>query len=226
MTSAQLLRAVVRRWYVVLVGLLAIAATCAVEARAQGVFWTQVDVVFLVPASTHAPNTLEATSQSLISTAGIVAIRVNDGQRETALSSSSVSLVGEGIYDGRSVRLPNSGGQWVDNFTRPVLDVQVSGPTHDGVVAELEATLADIQRELDVLQIQGGADQYNRISTQLAPTSAVIYLIAPQVRRAMAVTAILGSLLTLLTVAVVDRQLLRRRAPRPATAHLLVPEPS
>jgi hypothetical protein len=222
-TAGGALRALRRRWYVVLAGLLVTLLVCASETRAHGVFWTQVDVVFLIPPSTHAPNTLEASSSSLISTAGIVAIRVNQGKRATPLSSANVSLVGEGIFDGRSVQLPNTGGQWADNFSRPVLDVQVTGATYAAVKAELAATLADIQSELDRLQIAAGADQFNRITTQSAPTTPEILVIPPQRRRAVAATLAVGTLLTLVGAVTVDGVLRRRSAARrqPVAPHVL-----
>lgn len=209
MTATDVLGAIRRRWYVAVAGLLVVALACVGAQRAQGVFWTQVDVVFLVPQSARNPNSLEVTSQSLISTAGVVALRVNDGKKSSALSSSSVSLVGEGIRDGHSVRLPNAGGQWADNYTRPVLDVQVVGPSREAVHAELNVLLEQIQSTLDELQVSGGADEFNRITTQYAPTSPVVYFISTQAKRAMMAILLLGFLLTLAAVVGVDRIAMR-----------------
>jgi len=214
MTAADVLAAARRRWYVLVAGVLAVAMLCFEAQHSEGVFWTQVDVVFLVPQSAHNPNSLEVTSQSLISTAGVVALRVNDGKAASALSSSSVSLVGEGIREGHSVRLPNAGGQWADNYTRPVLDVQVVGSSRDEVHAQLDVLLGQIQSTLDELQISGGADEFNRITTQYAPSSPVIFFIATQAKRAMVAIVLLGSLVTLAAIVVVDRLLSRRQGRR------------
>ncbi|KRD42979.1 hypothetical protein ASE38_01425 [Cellulomonas sp. Root930] len=218
MTAYDALGAARRRWYVVVGGLVAIAILCFGAQNSAGVYWTQVDVVFLIPQSARNPNSLEVTSQSLISTAGVVALRVNHGETASALSSSSVSLVGEGIRDGHSVRLPNAGGQWADNYTRPVLDVQVVGPSRDDVRAELDALLAQIQSTLDDLQISGGADEFNRITTQYAPSSPVISFIATQAKRAIVAIVLLGSLLTLAAVVLVDGVVGRRARRRAALA--------
>jgi hypothetical protein len=198
------------------VGLLVVLAAGGASLRAPGVWWTQVDVVFLAPTSARYPNSLEVTSASLISTAGVVERRVNAGRVPTAVSSSSVSLVGEGIRDGYSVRLPNAGGQWAENFSRPVLDVQVVGASRDVVAARLDILLAKIQTTLDELQVSGGADKFNLIITESAPRVPVQTFVGPRNKRAAAGIGVLGSLITLATVVAVDRVIPARSRQRPA----------
>lgn len=217
MTAADILAAMRRRWYVVALGVGWTAVGCLVVAASPGAYWAQVDVVFLAPQSARNPNTLEITSQSLISTAGVVAKRVNQGRDETALSSSSVSLVGEGITEGHSVRLPNAGGQWADNYTRPVLDVQAVGGTPEAARETLDTLVAEVRQTLDELQIQGGADRFNRIVAEPAPSSPVVHHIGTQRARAMLGTAALGGALTLGAVVLIDRAALGRRSAQPGT---------
>ncbi len=216
MTAVDVLGAIRRRWYVAVVGLLVVLAAGGASLSAPGVWWTQVDVVFLAPTSARYPNSLEVTSASLISTAGVVERRMNAGRVPTALSSSSVSLVGEGIRDGYSVRLPNAGGQWAENFSRPVLDVQVIGASRDAVAARLDFLLAKIQSTLDELQVAGGADKFNRIITESAPPMPVQAFVSPRNKRAAAGIGVLGSLITLAAVIAVDRVTASRSRQRPA----------
>ena len=42
-----------------------------------------------------------------------------------------MTLVDQGVYDGAQIRQPNYGGQWSNNFTEPVLEVQASGASPD-----------------------------------------------------------------------------------------------
>jgi hypothetical protein len=127
------------------------------------------------------------------------------------------------------VRLPNAGGQWADNFNRPVLDVQVVGPTRDAVKADLDALLAEIDAELARLQDDAGVAPAFRVTTQHAPTSPVIQYVGAQATRAMAGVAIVGLALTTLVAVGWDRLALKRsrlRARRSSVPAATAPEPA
>ena len=207
MTVMGVLLAARRRWWVVVVGLLATALACAAVGRAPGSYWTQVDVVFLAPASARYPNALEVTSQSVIATAGVVSHRVDDGADVTQLASSGTSLVGLGVREGQAVRLPNSGGQWAENFERPVLDVQVVGPTAADVQQRAVALLERIELALADLQDEAGVEPASRIVIDLAPRVPVVQHIGARSTRATAVSLALGLLLTLAAVLTADKRL-------------------
>lgn len=216
MTAADMLSAARRRWYVVVIGALLVVVGVVLCQRAPAVWWTQVDVVFLGPSSELHPNSLGTSSQSLISTAGVVQLRVQAGRPGAAMSGSSVSLVGEGIRDGASVRLPNAGGQWADNFDRPVLDVQVVGPSRDEVEARAADLVAQIAATLEELQTAAGADAEHRIVVESAPRVPVVSAVTPQPRRAAVAVVALGGILTAVAVAATDAALLARTRRRVA----------
>jgi len=205
MTAWDVLGALRRRWYVAILGAVVIVAACAQFQQAQGVYWCQVDLVFLAPQSARNLNTLGTTSESLISTAGVVANAVNGGKHTAALSSPNVSLVGAGIRRGHWVRLPSVGGQWAKNFDRPVLDVQVAAASEADVRAQVEQLTSEIRRTLDTLQAHSGAGKSDRIFIERAPQAPVVAYVATQSKRAMAGAALLGSLLTLAAVVLSDR---------------------
>ena len=53
-TAVQLLRILGRRWYVLLLVAVITAVSILLIHRVPGVYWTQVDVVFLPPKSANA----------------------------------------------------------------------------------------------------------------------------------------------------------------------------
>lgn len=210
MTVGSLLRAMVRWWYVLLAGVLATVIGGVVVLRHEGVYWSQVDVVFLAPQSARYPNKLTTSTNDLISLAGIVE-RIISQSEDARTASSATTLVGQGIYDGYSIRLPDSGGQWAHNFERQVLDVQVAGPSAADVRARQDEVLELIDSTLVELQDQAGVAGSNRVTAQKASEIPNIYYRPGEPRRALAMTAVLG---TGVTLAIIGHLELRRRRHR------------
>src|SRR6266536_3608783 len=84
-------------------------------ADKPGVYWAQVDVLFLPPVNGLYPNTLLNNSGGLITLAGVVGKMVDPDSTSARVVSPTVRLVNQGIRHGDSVTLPNDGGQWADN---------------------------------------------------------------------------------------------------------------
>lgn len=198
MTSENVAAALLRRWYVTLAGVsLMIGAIFALSTN-PGVYSTQADVLFLAPKSAQFPNPIEATSESLIATAGLVAHMANGVKAESPTASSGVTLTGEGIRKGYSIRLPNSGGQWASNFDRPVLVVQVAGPTEAWVRSTLATQIDKINNSLYALQKADRIPTRNLITTSSTPRLAKVEYSKGDPKRAVAALILLGSALTAL----------------------------
>ncbi|GHS87624.1 hypothetical protein AGMMS50218_09900 [Actinomycetota bacterium] len=210
MTLGSILGALRRNWSMAALGLLFTVAVLSGVLRTAPTYWAQVDVVFLAPASAANPNVLKVESRSLTATAGLIEREVNKGREKPAVSSSSVSLVGEGVRDGYSIRLPNSGGQWAYNFERPVLDVQVTGPDVADVRRRTTAAVDLIADTLRDRQLADGVAEENMITVETAPATAVVYEFAGDSRRAGVVVLALGTFLTVWLVTLWDRWSLRR----------------
>ena len=73
MTTRLLLVILARRWAVALVGLVLTMGALVHVEQSHGLYWSQVDVVFLAPASARTPNRIEETTGSVIALAGVVA---------------------------------------------------------------------------------------------------------------------------------------------------------
>lgn len=214
----DLLVASARRWYVVLAGLVLTVGVLLLVHQTPGVYATQTNVVFLAPVTPHTPNTISSPTSGVISTAGLVERIVNKGV-EKSPTSGSVALAGQGIDHGYSIELPNAGGQWAENFNRPVLQVQVTGPSADGVRAELARLLGQIETVTRDVQTEAGVQERLLITTQVSPSDPGVGYHQGHRPMALAVTALLGMVLTGLAVWAVDGLLLRRarRAVEPGT---------
>jgi hypothetical protein len=221
-TSYDLIVVLRRRWYVVAVGLALLAGTLHVVATRPGVYWTQVDVVVLAPKSARYPNVIEQTSASLIAMAGLVEREVNEGAHAPATASASVTLAGEGVRDGSSVTMPNSGGQWAADFSRPVIDVQVVGPSEATVRRRLAVLVGRIERTLAARQAADHVPPVSRITASSSPTSAAVMHLEGSTKKALAATLLLGGALVAAAAVGADLLLTNRtrrvrvvRAPQP-----------
>lgn len=210
MTVEQVARALARRWYVVAIGLACTAVLMVAAMGRPGVYTTQVDVVFLAPANPVGANVLESSQDSLIYFAAIVATEVNDGRRAPRLSSATATLYGTGVRDGYSVALPNTGGQWANNFSRPVLDVQVVGPSAEQVRDRLQVILTRIDDVAAAHEREAGAPPITWISTELAPATPVVSYVSGQPRRGAMAIGVLGLAVTVLAAVRFDRARARR----------------
>lgn len=208
-----------RRWYVAGVGLLLTAALAAHVHAQTGLFWAQTDLVFLQPQSARYPNSIEVTSNSVIATAGLVATMLNGADARPSTASAGTSLAGEGVTTGYAVRMPDSGGQWAHNFTRPVLDIQVIGADQAKVTQIRDGLITRVGRILDQLQDADGVRQHDRITVSAAPGSIQIFRLQGKPMWAAGAALGVGIGCTLGAITWLDRLLLARRRRRNSAAH-------
>jgi hypothetical protein len=199
-----------RRWYVVVIGLLVTAAAAALIGLAPGVYWARTQVLLLGPPSESRPNKLDSNSEGLIATAGLIEHEMNVGLHPIPATSPDVTLLDEGVYDGEQVRLPNNGGQWATNFNQPVLDVQASGPSRAIVQQRIDGMVQEIEQILERRQDDAGVSPAHRITIALSPPEMQIRYVRGDAKRAVLVTGALGVSLTLSFVTLVDRRVATR----------------
>ncbi len=206
-TVWDLLHACRRMWIVVIVGMLATGGVALWVSDQRGVYFAQTDLVFLAPTSSRFPNSLNTASESLINTASIVKNRVDLGDDLRATSSASVTLVDDGIRDGTLVRLPNLGGQWANNFSQAVLDIQAVGETAEIVENRMRWMQSTIEDTLRQMQNDAGVAEVNRIHIQASPETVQLEYVQGRESRALVITLILGVGLTLGLVVFLDTRL-------------------
>lgn len=210
MTIWELVRVLLRRWPVVVVGLLATGAVAMGPAKGQSVVFSRTELAFLAPTNAHYPNALRTTSDAVIMTAGVIAKRISGPEPMTKFGSTEVTLIGQGIRDGWSLRLPDTGGQWAPNFATQVLVLEVVAPTKQEVERRQAALISRVQQELSSMQDGFGVAGQNKISVIEAPERSVSYSVTGDRHRASAMAALLGVGATTTAALLLDRGLGRR----------------
>jgi len=216
-TAWDVLVALARRWYFTFAGIAATVVGLMLVAPYPGVYWSQANVVFLAPQSIQRPNSLEFTSSGLISTAGYVEQIINAGVKRPE-TASPVTLIGQGVRNGHSIVLPNSGGQWAQNFDKAILNVQVTGPNAHIVESRLENLIERIRMTTQEIQDRDAVIPESRISTYVSPANPHVSYATGGRPSALAGAFVLGVGLTVFSVVGLDRIFARRQRPRPNTA--------
>ena len=209
LTIVDLVQILARRW-ALLLGLLLVTGLSAVHlSSAHIVYWSETDVRFVAPGPQNS-NSLLTTTDSVIATAGLIATEYNDSNPGPRLSSDDVSIVDAGILDGVLVRLPNAGGQWATNFNEPRLDVQASGSDPEEVRARAVAAVASIERLLRQHQQDAHVVKTELIVPHASPAVPIVAEAVGSRVRALVVTAVVGSALSIGLVLYLDQLMLRR----------------
>jgi hypothetical protein len=200
-----------RRWaaLVVALGLLLTAVITYRVVRKPGVFWAQANVIFLAPASSLYPNALVTNSDGVISLAGVVGKIVDPDAAAARVVSSTVRLANQGIRHGWSVTLPNDGGQWADNFDKPLLDVQAVGSTAAEVSGTVNRLISQINLTLSGLQAQ--VPRVDRVTTQLSPSQVQVFYDPGRRLRALAASLAIGVAATAVAAGYLRRRIARGR---------------
>lgn len=221
MPLLALLRVCRRRWYVVLVGVaLTLGAAYAAHDR-PGVYYSQVQLVLVAPPQTYYPNTIAAQPFALAPMAGLLVSDWNGTRTPLLTSSADTTLYGEGVRAGTQVRLANQGSQFQPLFTAPYVDVQVVGPTEDGVNAEANRVVGQLQLMLQRRQDFAGVPERQRITSIISPGSVDSSYVSGSGVRAAAATFLVGLVGTGVLTVGADRALSRLRPRRRRTPALL-----
>lgn len=210
MTTYDVLQILWRRWKLVVACLLVTMVTAAVVSAPITVYWSKTDVLFVYPGPRNS-NSLVTTSDSVIATAGLIAVQVNSTAHNPRLSTDDVSIVDAGIFTGSLIRLPNSGGQWAVNFNKPMLNVQVSGSDPEEVRSRAAAEVAQILGILKQRQAAAHVTPAELITARPSPALPVVEASRGSRIRALAGLLVLGLGLTFAVVLFFDQVSLRRR---------------
>jgi hypothetical protein len=175
--------------------LVATAGALVIAASPHDAYNGRVRVVLLTP-SVVPGNALASTTSSLVAMTGVVA-RAANGPRDAANTvSADLSLTSLGVREGWSIRQPNVGGQWEPRFEDPVLEVQASGETMDAAAASMDEALGHVEAALTELQDAQRVPAELRIRTELSPAAPVFTIQHGSRVRAVAMTAVVGVVVT------------------------------
>jgi Glycosyltransferase like family len=216
MTSRELLRLLLKRWYFVLLGATVTLAVLWPVTHRAGVYWTQLSVHLFPPTEENFPNKLENPQYSLAALAGVLVTELNGRERPLMMASDLTTLYGEGQTRGVSVRLPNRGNQWRPMYPTATIDVQVVDSNPEAVAREAQRITADLDELLATRQESLGVVPTMRVSMIALPADASVYYIPPGSRmRAAAATAVIGMIMTGVAVYWLERFSTRRRGRAP-----------
>jgi len=210
-TVEDFVPAVLRRWYVLLAGLLLTGLVGLVVLKTPGVYWATSKVYLLVPATTYPPNQLAPDSGAAIEFAGLIETQINGGIPVRRATSPDVTLVDEGIYDGWAVFQPDTGGQWAHNFPESSLIVQASGPTAEIVRTRMNDLIARIEKLATDQEAAAGVPEKFRVDFTLSPTVVAVQYSNGHRSRALAILAALGVGVSLAACWFIDRVVQTRR---------------
>lgn len=193
MTLADLTRACMRLWPVVLVGAIVTVFFAAVVIRPDSLYRSRTEVVFVAPVSTHNPNELTTSSESLIIMAGAVAKRINGPHTDLDYNNPSANPVGSHESDAQTwIRLLNTGTQWVPIYDDQILLVDAVGSTPAEVTQRIDDAVALIQSELTALQREQGSDPIDDIKIRVSPAVPAVVEVDGSRIRAVGMTLLLG----------------------------------
>ena len=217
MTFREILRSLIRRWYVMLVALACVAIAVPMVSRVEGVYATRVNLVFLPPSSeTSDANTLHFSSESLIDFAAVIERAYNGNAQQPRYSSIDAPIYGDGETSGVKVFLPNAGGQWSSDFRDATLVVEVVDPNRETVTKRLDATIAKVQELARGWQLDAGVNPDQRISVLVSDDTSGVRFVQGSTVRAAGAIVLLGLVAGGVAAVLLDRALSRRSRTRAA----------
>lgn len=204
MYLSDVLRALGRRWWIIVCGLLVTVGTGYYWAAQPPTFYRAVEVFAVRPPQTpDIPNQLVGLRPSVATFSASVAKRLSSPSGQAELRRAGVS--------GPYVLTPrNSGTRQTPEYLIASVQITATEPDEASALRSLSAVTAAFTRELDALQTEWNVASRERITiTMLAePTATKL----PNSRvRALAGTALLGGLISVAVALWLDEVLVRRR---------------
>lgn len=205
MTVSDLVRALRRRWYVVLVGVLVTMAGGYHLVSNRGEYVSAVGIYFFRPPSVNNANRY-LSDDDVVSVTEVVGVAANSSAARAELRKAGV----EGHY---TLEIFNAGNQFVVIHDRALLDLSVRGSSEAAVRRTMALVIDRVDIELRRTQTEAGADPKTWVVTQNTPSDPVVFQGRGSGMRAMAGILILGGALTTTAAVLVD-DLARRRTAR------------
>lgn len=174
MTLREVVRAAIRRWYVVLLVLVVGAVGAVFLQRDGGSYATRTSVVFTLPGQAALLPENGATDERVIAFAAAVAQELNGGEPAPAYATADAPSYGAGVREGVWVGLPNYGGQWVQSFGLAQIEIQIVDRTEEAVRVTQHELLQRVTEIAASRQEQSGVAESELIRTSVVPLTARI----------------------------------------------------
>ena len=199
-----------RRWYVVVAGLLLTVAVANCLVRSMPVVYAARSSVTVMRPDAN-PIRVDGTETSGV--AVILNLVTNGGAPEPKRASPDTTMYGEGIYDGSRVRIRDAGGQWAVMVDEPVLYVEAVGPTPEVVTERINGHVADLSSRLTQLQRGLGVEPEQSIYMHVSPDEPVVERLSGNRARLLAAIIAIGLALTAAILPPADRLFAARAQP-------------
>lgn len=201
MTLTDLMRALWRRWYIVLIAAVITLGLAYLSTRTEPMYHARTEVIFLAPASARYPNELVTSSESLILTAGIVAERINGAGEQLKFGSAAASPIGSpDIKETTWIKLLDTGNQWVSAFEQQALVIDAVASTPERVQERVQDAATLIREKLTDLESEHGVAPINGIGLRMSPEAPQVFKVDGSSARAAGMTVVLGILGTIAIV--------------------------
>lgn len=215
MTSRDFLRALRTHWYVVLLGVLVTVAAVRLTVP-ERVYWVAESVTVAQPVKVTVDTTLQDKPPTTVPAATVLMQLVNGGRVAPASNAADATLYGEGKRDAVSARLRDVGGQWGVAIPDPIIDIQVVGPTADGVARRLDGQVAMLRAQLTALQDRLDVAPSQRLVIETSDFPAPVAEVTGSRMRSTASTTVLGAVLTGAVIVGAAGRRRRRQRSRPS----------
>lgn len=233
MTVREVLAAIARRWYVVVVVCVAAVLLAFAMFRDGGIYTTRTVIAFTLPATTTLTFSNGLDDANVIAFAGAVTEEVNNGRPPARYSTDEAPFFGAGVREGVLVSLASAGNQWVSSFLRAEVEVQVVGRSYEWVEERQKQLVDRVIAVAEQQQTVAGIAPESRIETSVIPLTLHIDYIAPsRTSQLIAGAALAGAavIVSCWLAVVVDRIVRRtrrtgRRRSSPSAEPLGVPSP-
>ena len=178
MAIRELLRTMLRGWYVMVAALLCAVLLAVLFARGQVVYTTRTSIDFTYPDSSSLDPFNGAGDKSLISFVSAIAQKVNNGVAPKNYADLSAPYYGAGIRQGVNVSLPNEGNQFITIYRKAQIDIDIVGPSYEWVqarqtekIVEVANTAEDMQSSLDIAPTERMVPAVEQLTLPIFPVA-------------------------------------------------------
>ncbi|WP_029145914.1 hypothetical protein [Microbacterium luticocti] len=191
MTLADLLGALARRWYVVVVVCASGGMLFAWLSASGGVYSSEPVIAFAFPGARIIEPDNGVADEDVIAFALAVGEAVNNGRPVERYAAADAPLYGAGARQQVQVSVPNAGGQWGISYTRAEIVVSIVGHTREWVQQTQDETIQNVFAVAAREQDLHGVPANRRITPSVLPLSTRIeYIGAGGTQRLLALGAL------------------------------------
>ena len=212
MTAYDVAQAMVRRWWVLVMALVATAVFALSFAPSSPVYWARYNLNLVAPDRSGAVYSRTSAPSGVTPMAGILVAMLGGNHPEPQAATQSAPIFGLRDRTGVEVLARDKGSQWSRDYVA-ALQVQIAEPSTAEVNAQAASLAKRARAALTEIQDQQGVARATRITLE-EPSAIEVVEVFPARTRAIAGAVILGTALSLVLTVTVDRWLLRRSRSR------------